>query len=125
MTTPQGIAAALRGIAEPPNPTPELIAAVDAAVQTSLASIDSLREQAAAHLDPGSPNLSDIQGAVERARSSVQESGEAAKAALDNLWTDVADEVEQEIIERTAYGLGTEDQEARDDNLKDARGGLN
>jgi len=104
MTTPQGIAAALRAIAEPPNPTPDLISAVDAAVQTSLASIDSLREQAAAHLDPGSPNLADIQGAVERARSSVQESGEAAKAALDNLWTDVADVLV--AIDRAADNIG-------------------
>lgn len=35
------------------------------------------------------------------------------------------DEVEQEIIERAAHGLDTEDQRAREDNLKDARGGLN
>lgn len=35
------------------------------------------------------------------------------------------DKVEQQIIERKAHGLDTEDQEAREANLKDARGGLN
>lgn len=57
MTTPQGIAAALRAIAEPPNPTPDLISAVD-----------------------------------------------AAKAALDNLWTDVADVLV--AIDRAADNVG-------------------
>lgn len=35
------------------------------------------------------------------------------------------DEVEQQLIERAAHGLDTEDQQAREDNLRDARGGLN
>lgn len=104
MTTPQGIATALRAIPEPANPTPDLMAAVDAAVQQTMANIASLREQAAVHLDSGSPNLADIHGAVERAKTSVQESGEAAKAALDNLWTDVADVLV--AIDRAADAIG-------------------
>lgn len=35
------------------------------------------------------------------------------------------DEVEQETIVRKAHNLGTEDQDAREANLKDARGSLN
>jgi len=35
------------------------------------------------------------------------------------------DEVEQQLIERAAHGLDTEDQRAREDNLKEARGGMN
>lgn len=35
------------------------------------------------------------------------------------------DEVEQETIVRRAHDLGTEDQEAREANLTEARGGMN
>ncbi|MGW4525166.1 hypothetical protein [Amycolatopsis sp. NPDC004378] len=104
MTTPQGIAAALRAIEEPANPTPDLMSAVDAAVQQSLANIDNMVASAAQHLDSGSPNLTDIQGAAERAKASIQTSGESAKADLDNLWTDVADVLV--AIDRAADAIG-------------------
>jgi hypothetical protein len=35
------------------------------------------------------------------------------------------DEAVEETIERTAYGLDTEDQEAREANIKEARARLN
>jgi hypothetical protein len=91
LTTPQGIAAALRAIQMPNNPTSDLISTIDAKVQESLAAVDSMRDQAAAHLDSGSPNLDAIAGAVEASKRSIQEAGEAAKLALDDLWTSTAD----------------------------------
>lgn len=81
------------------------MAQVDAAVQQSLANIDSMVAAAAAHLDPDSPNLTDIMGAAERAKQSIQESSEAAKAALDNLWADVADVLV--AIDRAADAIGS------------------
>lgn len=91
MSTPKEIAAGLRGIALPESPTTTMNADLDAKAQEYMAAVEQMRAQAAGLLDPDSPKLADIHGACEAAKREIQTSIEAAKEAIDNLWTGVAD----------------------------------